>query len=235
MNLNLNKNDECQDCNQCSFRSPIFDFLTNEELNIINEHRIIVNFKPGETIRKQGTYLSHVISVNAGLAKLYLEGENDKNLIIRLIKPSSFIGGPGMYHDQKHHYTITALKPTRTCFIDVNILKEIIHLNSKFADAFMSEFSKNLLVTYERLINLTQKHIRGRLADALIYLSHEISGDKFIDPFVKKQDIADLSSMSKDSVIKLLREFKSDGIIDIINNQIIIENHEMLMKISTFG
>src|SRR5664279_5332785 len=90
-------------CISCQCKSPLFMLLSDEELDEIQKNRVNVIFKPGETLRKQGTAMTHVISVNRGLAKLYLEGVDSRNAILRLVKPTSFIGGPGIYLDMMHH------------------------------------------------------------------------------------------------------------------------------------
>lgn len=219
----------------CGFRSPMFDHLSKTELQLVNDHRFEIKFNKGEIIRKQGTFLSHVISLNSGLAKLYIEGLNGKNLILRIIKPTRFIGGPGMYFDQRHHYTVAALVDSSACFIDIKIFKEIIHSNPGFAAEFMKEFSINMLSTYDRLINITQKQIPGRMADALIYFSDEIYNSNQISSVISKQDLADLTSMSKDSAVKILREFKEEGIILNHTNHIEIKDKAALIKISNVG
>jgi len=233
--MNYSENIDCRNCMDCGFRSPMFDHLSHKELQLINEHRFEIKFNKGEIIRKQGTFLSHVISLNSGLAKLYIEGPNGKNLILRIIKPTKFIGGPGMYYDQHHHYTVAALVDTRACFIEINIFKEIIHSNPGFAAEFMKEFSINMLSTYDRLINITQKQIPGRMADALLYFSEDIYNSNQISSVISKQDLADLTSMSKDSAVKILRQFKEEGIITIQSNHIEITDKEALLKISNIG
>lgn len=233
--MNLKDETKCKDCMDCGFKSPMFNHLTKTELKLINQHRFEVKFKKGETIRKQGTFLSHVISLNSGLAKLYIEGLDDKDLILRIIKPSQFIGGPGMYYDQRHHYSVAALVETSACFIDVKIFKEIIQTNAAFASEFMKEFSIKMLLTYDRLISLTQKQIPGRMADALIYLSKEIFNSNLIEGKLSNQDLADLTSMSKDSGVKILREFKNEGILTIEKNTIEVIDMEALHKISNIG
>lgn len=219
----------------CSFRSPMFEFLSEKELQLIDEHRFEIKFNKGEIIRKQGTFLSHVISLNSGLAKLYIEGLKGKNLILRIIKPSKFIGGPGIYYDQRHHYTVAALVDSSACFIDVNIFKQIINTNQNFAAEFMKEFSINMLSTYDRLINISQRQIPGRMAGALLYFSDEIYNNNKIPSVISKQDLADLTSMSKDSVVKILRAFKEEGIITTQSNHIEIMDKEALKKISNIG
>jgi len=222
-------------CISCECKSPLFRFLSDEELNMVQQNRINVVFKPGETIRKQGTVMTHVISVNRGLAKLYLEGVEQRNAILRLVKPTNFIGGPGIYLDLMHHYTVTALVESSVCFIDIQVFKKIIKQNILFAGEFMKDFSRNTLSVYNRLISLTQKQMPGRMSDTLIYLFDDIfESDKF-PMLVSKQDLADLSAMSKDSAMKVLREFQKEGLIRITDHAMEILDAGALKKISRIG
>ena len=148
-------------CLDCKHKSDLFKLLTDEELSRMDKNRFEVSFRAGETIRKQGTNLSHVLSINSGLCKLYIEGQNNQNIILRIIKPINFIGGPGMYADQRHHYSVAALTDASVCFIDMKVFKDIIHENNKFADEFIRDLSRNTLSTYSRLLNLTQNQMPG--------------------------------------------------------------------------
>ena len=222
-------------CLTCEYKSSLFQLLSDEELEQINQNRTYVVFKPGETIRKQGTVMTHVFSVNAGLAKLYMEGIGQQNAILRLVKPTNFIGGPGLYLDQMHHYTVSALMKTAICFIEIHTFKKIIQQNSLFAEEFMKDFSSNTLSIYNRLLYLTQKQMPGRMSDTLLYLFNDIFQSSIIPMIVSKQDLADLSAMSKDSALKVLREFQNDGIIRITNNEMELLDSETLNKISRIG
>jgi CRP/FNR family transcriptional regulator, polysaccharide utilization system transcription regulator len=222
-------------CLGCEAKSPLFCFLTAEELRLVEQSKITILFKRGETIRKQGTYMSHVISVNSGLAKLYLEGLEQHNAIIRIVKPTNFIGGPGIYLDQRHHFTVTALTDTTVCFIDIGVFKEIIETNRVFAAEFMKDFSKNILAVYNRLLFLTQKQMPGRMADTLIYLSEDIFESTKFNMYLSRQDLSELSGMSKDSAVKVLREFQHDGIIHMTEHEMELIDLEKLRRISKTG
>jgi CRP/FNR family transcriptional regulator len=224
-----------RNCLGCEFKSPLFCFLTAEEIGQIDQIKLSVQFRKGETIRKQGTYMSHVLSINSGLAKLYLEGIDQRNAIIRIVKPTNFIGGPGIYLDQLHHFTVTALVDTTVCFIDVKVFRDIIDQNKAFAHEFMKDFSRNVLSVHNRLIYLTQKQMPGRMADTLIYLFDEIFESQHIPMHLSRQDLSELSGMSRDSAVKILREFHQDGIIHISDNELILKNPEALKRISKIG
>jgi len=201
----------------------------------IEKDKLTVTYRKGETIRKQGTHMTHVISVNFGLAKLYLEGIDHRNAIIRIIKPTNFIGGPGIYLDQRHHYSITALTDTTVCFIDLSVFKRIIDSNRIFAGEFMKDTSRNTLSVYNRLLYLTQKQMPGRLADTLLYLSGEIFESERFPMILSRQDISELSGMSKDSAVKCLRDFQQDGILRITEQELEITDMEALIRISRTG
>ena len=92
-------------CLDCTCRSDMFNTLNQKELELVFRNKNTIRFRKGETIRKQGTAMTHVISVNTGLVKLYLESSECRHTILRIIKPTTFIGGPGIYLEKVHHYT----------------------------------------------------------------------------------------------------------------------------------
>jgi CRP/FNR family transcriptional regulator len=213
----------------------LFSLLTTEELELVERNKVNVVFKAGETIRKQGTQMTHVISVNSGMAILYLEGIESRRAILRIVRPTNFIGGPGIYLDQMHHYTVMALIETSVCLIDMHIFREIISMNRKFAEAFMKDFSRNTLIVYNRLISLTQKQMPGRMADSLLYLFEEIFENDHFPMALSKQDLADLSAMSRDSALKILRSFEHEGIIRFDEKELRLLDKPGLKKISRIG
>jgi CRP-like cAMP-binding protein len=222
-------------CIGCECMSQLFCLLNPEELLLVDENKIHVRFNAGETIKKQGTFMSHVLSVNSGLAKLYLEGLEGRSAILRIVKPTNFIGGPGIYHDQRHHFSITALVDSSVCFIDLQVFKKILSINHLFAEEFLRDFSRDVLNVYNRLIYLTQKQMPGRMADALLYLHDEIFQQPRFPMILSRFELAELSAMSRESAVKVLRDFQKEGLLRISDNEMEILDLEALQKISRIG
>lgn len=231
---NCDKNDP-NDCLTCERKSTMFNMLSVKELQKIKENRINIHYKAGEIIQKQGTFMSHAISVNAGLVKVYLEDEGHGHTILRIVPPTNFIGGPGIFYDQFYHFSVSALKDSSICLIDLTVFKNILDQNKAFAAEFMSDFSKNVLSTYNRLIKLTQNHLPGRLAYALLYLFEEVYDNKESVISVSRQDLVDLSAISRESSSKILRDFQKEGIIRITNREVELLKPETLRKIRAMG
>ena len=222
-------------CVDCQSMSQLFCLLNQNELRLVDANKIHVLFKAGETIKKQGTFMTHVISVNSGIAKLYLEGIEGRSAILRIVKPTNFIGGPGIYYDQRHHFSITALVDSAVCFIDLQVFKKILSGNQLFAEEFLKDFSRDVLTVYNRLIYLTQKQMPGRMADALLYLHDEIFELPKFPMILSRFDLAELSAMSRESAVKLLRDFQKEGLIRISDHEMEILDIASLRKISQIG
>jgi CRP-like cAMP-binding protein len=226
---------QSQPCAECNCRSVMFNMLSSEELDFIYQNKLMVTYKKGETIRKQGTAMTHVISVNHGLAKVYLEGPDRRHTIIRIVKPTNFIGGPGIYLDQLHHFSVSALLDTTVCFIEMNAFKRVLDQNRNFAREFIKDFSQNILLVYQRLLNFTHKEIPGRMADTLLYLMEEIYMSKQFELHLSRQDLADISGMSKDSCLKIIQQFQKEGIIAIVKDEMNILDPGKLRQIGRVG
>lgn len=228
-------NRKCINCETCTYKAPLFSLLSQSELEIMNRDRYSIKFKAGETILKQGTTGTHIISMIEGMVKVYLEGYNNRKLILSIVKPWQFLGGPGVHTDNKNHYSVTALVDSLVCFIDRNNFNKVLLRNPKFSFAFIEYLSHKSINQFNKLISLTQKQMPGRLADALLYLSNVVYEDTTFNLHLSRQDLADLSSMSKDSAIRILKEFETDGIINLKGKNVGINSLDKLKEISLLG
>ena len=225
----------CKGCDDCNQKSSMFQVLTDEELVILNKDRYSVRFHEGEVILKQGTKADYLISVVEGFAKTCIEGHNERNLILDYITPWRLVGGPAAHIGDKHRYSVIAVQETLVCFIDVKNFTRVLSLNGAFSEQVLIHCSGNYLSALERMVGLSQKQMHGRIADALIYLSKEIYNSPSVGSDISRQDMADYTSMSKDSAIRILKEFERDEIIILDGKRIEILSDERLHEISQRG
>lgn len=221
-------------CSRCNLKMNLFRFLDEKELSQINKTRHEVSFHKGETIFKQGGPFTHIACLTSGLAKIYIENSDKKNLILKILKPTELVGGPGFNVDFRHHFSVSALTDSTACFIDVNVFKEMVEKNSIFSMEFIKHLNQASIMYYDRLMSLTHKQMHGRIADALLYLA-QIHNNNNFETALSRQDIADLSAMTKESAIRIFKELKTDGIIEYSANKFTIINEEALRQISKTG
>jgi CRP/FNR family transcriptional regulator len=225
---------KCLDCKHCFKKSPLFSLLNASELDDLNETRLEVTFKKGEIIYKQGTPLTHIVIINEGLGKIYLEGVKGRNLILSYTKQYELNGGVGVFVDQRHHSSLMAVTDCGACFIEINAFKKVLRSNAVFMEAYIKSHSERVLHTYQQFAVLTQKNMEGRMAELILYLNDQVFRNGVIKN-VSKQDLAELTAMTKESAIRVLKEFKEDGIIEIIDHNISILDQKALQQVALHG
>jgi CRP/FNR family transcriptional regulator len=225
----------CEDCQNCLNRAPYFQILSQEELEVINRDRYSVRYKAGETILKQGTSSTHVLSLINGIVKIYIEGIGDRNLLLNLSKPWGLLGGPGLHTDRKVHYSVSALTDVSVCFIDLDNFNMVMSRNCRFANQLIGHISNQAVIMFDKMISLTQKQMHGRMADGLLYLSEVFFESDSFKMYLSRQEIADLTAMSKDSAIRILKDFERDKIIALDGNQLSVLDKRQLYDISLRG
>lgn len=222
-------------CKLCNKRNNIFALLDESELELVNENRYELEFNKGEIIFKQGSPLTHVACITEGLAKIYIEGLNKRNLILSFAKPVEMIGNPGMFVDYKHHFSVAAVEDTTACLVDRKIIEHLLEKNHKFACDLLKGSNMVSINNFKKFIHLTQKQMHGRIADAILFLMDEIYCRNPFLLSVSRQDLADLTAMSKENVIRVIKVFKDQGIIKVEGNIVEVLNKKDLIRIGETG
>ena len=139
-----------------------FDQLSQEQLATIDANSVEVTYSKGETICKQGTFASHIMVIQEGLVKAYLEGNNE-TLIIKILPAVNMIGLSSLVEGNNvFQYSAQAYVPTKVRLIEINTFRELIHSNPLFAAKMISLLGENTVITYGRFFCLTKKQTYGR-------------------------------------------------------------------------
>lgn len=226
---------EASHCLLCSERSGIFKSLGEEQLEQVNRNKVSIRYKAGEMIFKQSTPCYNFVCITSGLVKLYIEHEDDKNLIIGMMRPVNYIFDPGFFVDQQHHVSAMAVEDTTACLVDIQVMKDLVFSNPKFSLDFIHRISRQALSLFDRISSCTHKHVYGKVADALLYLHPRIYPGNPFTLSICRQDLADLSGITKESVIRVLKKFKDDRVITLEGNEMEILDKERLRLISRKG
>ena len=158
--VKFNSEYKCLDCKHCFKRSPLFSLLTEQELDKLNNARAEVNFKKGEIIYKQGSPLSHLVILNDGYGKIFIEGAKGRNLILSYVKKYYLNGGVGVFIDYRHHSSMMAVTDCGACFSDINEFKSVLKSNSELMDWHIKEHLKRVLHTYEQFSKKSTSFLR---------------------------------------------------------------------------
>jgi len=212
-----------------------FDLLNEKENAFVEQNSVEVTYKKGETICKQGTFASNIILLEEGLIKTYIEG-SPRNLVLNITPPGRIIGLTSIFEgNNKFLYSVSTYIESRVKLIDINVFKQIIRQNAPFASRIIDILNENTSQTYLRFYGLISKQLHGRLADILLCLSQRIFKTDSFDLPLSRNDLAELTGMSTESVIRIMKDFKDEGYIVVSGKNITLANPDKLQQISKIG
>jgi CRP-like cAMP-binding protein len=190
--------------------------LLPEELEAMRAATHVVTFQKREVIFRQNTPVSHVLIVRSGLVKIYKEGRNKKNFILK-------------------QFSASAIETTEIGFVSLKSFIEVINKNGCFANSIIRSLSEEGLFIFERLIGQSHKQLPGRIADVILYFSDTIfKKEEFIFPFTRRE-LAELAGTTKESFIRTLSEFKNDKIISLDGSKVNINSMKIIRTLSELG
>ena len=217
------------------FEPDCFRLISRDELDSLSEKRSQVNYLRGETLFKQGALAPHVLFVQTGLVKVYLQTGPRKQQNLWLARSGDFLAFSSMFGKKVYPYSAMSLKDTEILMIDKESLSALLRNNPEFAFRITSRnfSSENHLL--DIISSLSYKQMRGKLATALLYLGDETLAGEEVFRCLTRQDIADFASISVESVIRFLKEFQREGILSLDNKDINIVDQNRLQDISKHG
>lgn len=222
-------------CMTCTFRHlSLFSKLRPEELKLLNSNKSYVHYQAGELLFKEGSKIKGLLCLQQGKVKLTKRADSGNNVIIALNKPVEFIALPELLMHQHHRSSAVALEDTYICIIDANHFLELMQNNAAFSLQVSTYLSAKLEFAQNHLMHLTQKHMRGRLAYALLYFKDFFGtnpSNSYLNMGLKRSDLAEWTNMTTANVIRTLSSFTTEQLIEMKGRNIRILDEAALKQI----
>lgn len=212
-----------------------FQLISREDLESLGNKRTQVSYLKGETVFKQGAFSPHVLFVQSGLIKVYLQTGRGKVQNLWIAGSGEFLAFSSMFGEKTYNYSAMALKDVKLLMIDRDSLKKLLQTNPEFGFRITTKNLRSEKHLMNLVASLSYKQMRGKLATALLYLHSDILRAEGVFSYLTRQDIADFASISVESVIKFLKEFEKEGILSLEGKNIAIQDVKRLDEISATG
>jgi CRP-like cAMP-binding protein len=232
----MGKTENVHNCVDCANKADCFEHLSKSELMEVSKSKVSILYKKGEIIRKQGTFVSSILIVKKGIAKVYKEFDHAENVrIVDFRKSGQLIGLSDIYNASIVQYSVSALNDCEVCIIDIRLFEKLLNSNTGFAVDVIKSINNQTCGILDFHIQNNYKQLHGRIAHALLILSkHVFESDDFNIPFTRR-DFAEFTNMSSMSAVRILKNFRDDHLIEMNNGLIRILDNEKLEKIFKNG
>lgn len=212
--------------------------IEDEQFDLLLEHIELKKFKKGELIYQNEQQPTEAMCLLTGKVKIFKDGISGKNQIIRVIKPLEFFGFRAYFADEIYKTAAMSLDNCVVAFFPIAVLMKLLQKSFNIGHYFIKYLSIEIGKSDDRTVNLTQKHIRARLAEALLFLldSYGLAKDDCtLDCSLSREDLANIANMTTSNCIRTLSAFVSEKLIETNVRKIKILNEEELKKIADMG
>lgn len=216
----------------------VWDVLTPDERQFVLNNYTVHHFKKNEMIHCEGDTPTHMMILASGKAKVYKEGVGSRAQIIRMLKPGENFGYRAIIANELYNTNVSAFEASTVYMLKADIFISILKHNNAFCYRFLEELASDLGASDARTVNLTQKHIRGRLAESLLMLKKKYGVEEdgaTISIYLAREDLANTSNMTTSNAIRTLSNFVNEQIIAMDGRKLKIIDEERLLKISKMG
>ena len=214
------------------------DALSIEERELVLSRMQVRQFRKNEPIYHEGDIPSHLLCLISGKVKIYKEGVGGRAQIVRVEDAVGYFGYRAAFSDENYVTTAAALEPSVIARIPIGLVRQFVMRNPQLGWFFIRRLAVALGKSDARTVGLTQKHIRGRLAESILFLkeSYGTEADGMtLSVRLSREDMASLGNMTTSNAIRHLSAFAQEELIALDGRKIRILDEAALERISRMG
>lgn len=218
--------------------NPIWSALTDKEKEWLSERVNVIHLTKNTIIHSEGDKAEHMWTLASGKVRIYKEGVGQRAQIIRLLKAQDLFGFRAVIAGDTYTSYASAFEPCIIFQVEAADFMYLLRNNNKFCFEVMTALARDLAVSEVQTVNLTQKHIRGRLAEALLTIrrNYGLEHDGMTLALrISREDLANMSNMTTSNAIRTLSQFAQEELIAVEGRHIRMLDEEGLKKVSRMG
>lgn len=221
----------CENCIVRQFNS--LRAMTKEELKKISDSKTSKKIKKGDLIFEEGSRLNGVYCVRDGVSKLSKLSANGKDQIVKLASKGEVIGQRSVIAEEKVNLSATAISDMEVCYIPKEEVVSTLQNNPNFSLEVLRHMAHDLKEADDVIVNMSQKTVKQRIAEAFLYLSTNFGEDKdgFLALTLSREDIANVVGTATESCIRIISEFKKKKLIKTSGKKIAVVDRKKLQEL----
>lgn len=218
--------------------SLLWNLLSEDDQKLFSDSLSVKVYSKNEIIYHEGESPDHLLCLLDGKVKIYRDGVGGRSQIMRVMRPVQYFGYRASLANEPYVTAAAAFEESTICCIPMKIVNEVMMRNNELCHFFIRELAIDLGISDQRTVSLTQKHVRGRLAEALLFLKDAYGMEKdgiTLGIHLSREDLANLSNMTTSNAIRTLSSFAAEGLITINGRSIKLREEDKLKRISHIG
>ncbi|WP_397446215.1 Crp/Fnr family transcriptional regulator [Polaribacter sp. R77954] len=227
------QNEQERRCENCIVRQfNNLRALSKEELKLVSDAKVTKRIKKGDTIFEEGEKLNGIFCVRDGVSKVSKLSSNGKDQIVKLVTKGEVLGQSSIISEETSKLSATAINNMEVCFIPKEKIATPLQANPKFTMSVLKTMVKDLNESNENILRLSQKNVKQRIAQALLYIKNNYGEDEegFLNLNLSREDLANVVGTAVETCIRNISMFKKQGYIKQSKKKIAIVDAKRLER-----
>lgn len=229
------KNFQIISCNECKNENKLFCGLNNDDREHLSLNKGSNMFKSGQTIFYEGNQPHGLYCIYKGKVKLAKLGADGKEQIVRFAGKGDVLGYRSLLSDSPYNATATAIEACEICHISKSAFMNKLSENSGLAFNVIQLLSENLKESEDKLISISQKPVKERVAQALLLLKTRFGLEEdsaTIAVVLTRREIGEIACITTETAIRTLSELKNENVLELNQKKIKIIDMNRLVLIA---
>lgn len=206
--------------------------MDSKDILILHNAGVTRRVDENRVIQVTDTTIKYVYFLQKGLMKISNISDDGKEIIKYILKPGNIFGELSLLDNEEDRQEIAvAIENCEVCFIPAETVKELMVTDKTFRKSIHQSISKRIKKMEERMFSLMLKDVKARILDFLkefvSEFGHPVNGGYQAKNFLTHEDIARITTTSRQSVTTSLLYFKKQGLIDYDSQNLFVYNFQL--------
>ncbi len=200
-------------------------------------NKITAYFKAGDSIFKEGNEPKGIYRIKKGKVKKFTATNFGTEHIFYICKEDEYLGYHAVLSEELYPDSATALSDCEIEFIPKNDFLNVVDRSQKLSQRLLKNLSHEFGVFLNATKLLAKYTVRERAALNLLILESKFRENTLEDTaiIINRDDLASMVGTAKESLVRMLKDFKDEKLITTKGRSIFIKDYKGLAKVSNFN
>lgn len=212
--------------------------LPEEDYENLIRNSVEETYIKGEVIFKEGAISTGIYYIKEGKVKKYKVDNFDKEQIIYVANAGELIGYHASLAGERYPDSSAALEESIISFIPNKDFMEVLDHSAVLSRRLLTTLSHEFGVLANNISVFAQRPVRERLAITLLVLREKFKSEKSessqIEINISRDDIASMAGTTRENVVRLLRDFKDEFLVETKGRKIWVIDVKKLASVSNY-
>jgi CRP-like cAMP-binding protein len=217
----------------------IFEGLSKEHMDILRASSVTHAYRKGEMVFREGGIPSGIYYLVSGRVKKFKSTAKGGEQIFYICTAGELLGYHAVLGEENYPDSAATIEDSEITFIPKDVFLRVLHASATLSNRLLKTLGHEFSVFINNITNLATKSVRERIALTLLILDERFRSDEAVvmpaSINMSRTDLANMVGTAKETVVRLLQQFKREGLVESKGRMIRIANRKGIIREANLG